>query len=94
MKRQIILTRDGSSSIFSEEVNQHYHSRFGALQEAKHIFIEAGFCAEIISDLEIVSILEIGFGTGLNALLTYLKAEESHKKIYYETIELYPIIPK
>jgi len=91
MKRKIVLTNDGSNSIFSEDVNEHYHSHFGALQESKHIFIDAGFCSGILSDLETVSILEIGFGTGLNALLTYFKANELQKKIYYETLELYPV---
>jgi len=91
MKRIIVLTGDGSSTLFSEEVNQHYHSHFGALQESMHIFIEAGLCANSLSQLKDLSILEIGFGTGLNALLTYFKAKELQKKIYYETIELYPL---
>jgi len=91
MKRKIVLTRDGSSTLFSEEVNQHYHSHFGALQESNHIFIDAGFCSDILSNLETVSILEIGFGTGLNALLTYFKAKELQKKVYYETLELFPL---
>jgi tRNA U34 5-methylaminomethyl-2-thiouridine-forming methyltransferase MnmC len=91
MKRKIIITSDGSSTIFSEEVNQHYHSHFGALQESMHIFIEAGLCSDTLSHLENISILEIGFGTGLNALLTYFKTKELHKKIYYETLELYPL---
>lgn len=94
MKRSIVLTADGSSSIFSEEVNQHYHSHFGALQESMHIFINAGLCADRFSHSEKISILEIGFGTGLNALLTYFKANELHKKIYYETLELYPLTPQ
>ena len=91
MNRKIVLTDDGSSSIFSEEVNQHYHSHFGALQESMHIFIKAGLCSEILSNKETISILEIGFGTGLNTLLTYFKAEELHQKIYYESLELYPL---
>jgi tRNA U34 5-methylaminomethyl-2-thiouridine-forming methyltransferase MnmC len=91
MKRIIVLTDDGSNSIFSDEVKQLYHSHFGALQESKHIFIEAGLCADTLSHLEHISILEVGFGTGLNALLTYFKAEVLGKKIYYETVELYPI---
>ena len=94
LNRKIVLTADGSSSIFSEEVKQHYHSHFGALQESMHIFIAAGLCADMLSRLKTVSILEIGFGTGLNALLTYIKAEELHKKIYYESLELQPISPQ
>jgi len=91
MRRKIVLTDDGSNSIFSEDVNQHYHSHFGALQESNHIFIDAGFCSVPLSDLETVSILEIGFGTGLNTLLTYFKAKELQKKVYYETLELFPL---
>jgi len=91
MKRHIVITEDGSSSFFSAEVKQYYHSHFGALQESMHIFIHAGLCSEYLSHLEHISILEIGFGTGLNALLTYFKAEELNKKIYYETVELYPL---
>jgi tRNA U34 5-methylaminomethyl-2-thiouridine-forming methyltransferase MnmC len=90
-KRKIVLTADGSSSIFSDEVNQCYHSHYGALQESMHIFIEAGLCSALLSPLQTISILEIGFGTGLNALLTYFKSEELCKTIYYETLELYPL---
>jgi tRNA U34 5-methylaminomethyl-2-thiouridine-forming methyltransferase MnmC len=91
MKRRIVLTDDGSSSIFSEDVNQHYHSHFGALQESMHIFIESGLCSDNLCFIKNISILEIGFGTGLNALLTYFKAEELQKEIYYETLELHPL---
>jgi len=91
MNRKIVLTGDGSNTIFSEAVNQHYHSYFGAWQESKHIFIEAGLCSSLLSNLDTISILEIGFGTGLNGLLTYFKAKELNKKIYYETLELYPL---
>jgi len=94
MERHIVLTEDGSSSIYAEEVSQYYHSHFGALQESMHIFINAGLCSEYLSHLAHISILEIGFGTGLNALLTYFKAEELNKKIYYETVELYPLTPQ
>ncbi|MDR0206977.1 MAG: tRNA (5-methylaminomethyl-2-thiouridine)(34)-methyltransferase MnmD [Bacteroidales bacterium] len=94
MKRHLVITEDDSSSFYDEEVNQYYHSHFGALQESLHIFINAGLCSEYLSHLAHISILELGFGTGLNALLTYFKAEEMQKKIYYETLELYPLTPK
>jgi len=94
MKRKIVLTDDGSCSIFSLEVNQYYHSHFGALQESMHIFIESGLCSGMLSHLKNISVLEIGFGTGLNALLTYFKANELQKKIYYEALELYPLVPQ
>jgi tRNA U34 5-methylaminomethyl-2-thiouridine-forming methyltransferase MnmC len=94
MNLKHVFTTDGSSTFFSEVFNQHYHSQYGAIQESTHIFINAGLCADIISNLETISILEIGFGTGLNALLTYFKAKELQKKIYYETLDIHPITPQ
>lgn len=91
MKRKIILTEDGSSSLFVEELNEHYHSIHGALQESMHIFIQRGLLSEYLQNLETIYILEIGFGTGLNALLTYFSALENHKTIHYTTIEPYPL---
>ena len=91
MNRKIILTEDGSSSLFVEELNEHYHSIHGAVQESLHIFIRAGLQNEIVRNLETINILEIGFGTGLNALLTYFFALETHNKIRYTAIEPYPL---
>lgn len=91
MKRKIILTEDGSSSLFVEDLNEHYHSIHGAVQESMHIFIQAGLLSKYVQDLETIHILEIGFGTGLNALLTYFSALENHKTIHYTTIEPYPL---
>ena len=88
MKREIILTRDGSSSIFLPELNETYHSRFGAIQEAKHVFIKNGL--SLFNDKS-VSILEIGFGTGLNAFITFLETLETHQNINYVGIEAYPV---
>jgi len=91
MNRNIVITADGSTTIFSQEVNQHYHSYFGALQETMHVFIEAGLCSGVFANSNRLSILEIGFGTGLNALLTYFRAHELHKDIFYEALELFPL---
>ena len=91
MKRKIIITEDGSSSIYVEELNEHYHSIHGAIQESEHIFIKSGLLSEKLSSLNEISILEIGFGTGLNALLTYFYALEIQKRINYTAIELYPV---
>ena len=88
MKREIIITRDGSSSIFLPELNETYHSRFGAIQEAKHVFIKNGL--SLFNDKS-VSILEIGFGTGLNAFITFLETLETHQNINYVGIEAYPV---
>ena len=60
MKRKIILTEDGSSSLFVEDLNEHYHSIHGAVQESLHIFIRVGLQSEIVRNLQTINILEIG----------------------------------
>ncbi len=90
MKREIKTTSDGSKTLFISDLNESYHSHHGALQEAKHVFIENGL--KLINDCEI-NILELGFGTGLNVLVTineFLKTDKYHK-INYFTLEKYPI---
>ena len=91
MNRKIVITEDGSSSLFVEDLNEHYHSIHGAIQESKHIFIQTGLQSETTRNLDTINILEIGFGTGLNALLTYFSALETHQNICYTAIELYPL---
>lgn len=86
MKREIIITSDGSTTIHLPEWNEQYHSIHGAIQEAYHVFIKSGF--EVIKK-EVISILEIGFGTGLNCFITLLETE---KNIDYIGIEAYPVI--
>jgi tRNA U34 5-methylaminomethyl-2-thiouridine-forming methyltransferase MnmC len=88
MKREIQITGDGSTSIFIPELNEGYHSRHGAIQEAYHVFIKNGL--ELFSKKEF-SILEIGFGTGLNAFITYLETKKSKQTIDYVGIEAYPV---
>ncbi len=86
-----IATQDGSHTLFSELTGEHYHSVFGAVQESEHIFIGAGLNGFGKRPAGILRVLEIGFGTGLNALLT-LKWAESHKtKVAYEAVEAYPL---
>jgi tRNA U34 5-methylaminomethyl-2-thiouridine-forming methyltransferase MnmC len=85
---EIFKTKDGSDSLLSKEFNETYHSSFGAIQESKHIFLEAGF---LHCNKSKISVLEVGFGTGLNALLTYIYAQKFNKIVKYEAIELYPI---
>lgn len=87
-KLQIIETADGSNSIFNVEIKENYHSSFGAIQESKHIFIEAGL--NFIQKPEI-SILEIGFGTGLNAILALDWAVKNEKKVNYFGVEAFPV---
>lgn len=88
MKREIIQTSDGSTSILLPEWNETYHSKHGAIQEAKHVFIQNGLS---LFQGQSVSILEIGFGTGLNAFITYLEAQKLQQKIEYTGIEAYPV---
>ena len=88
MKREIIQTKDGSTSILLHDWNETYHSKFGAIQEAKHVFIKHGLS---LFQGESVSILEIGFGTGLNAFITYLEAKKSGQKINYTGVEAFPV---
>lgn len=88
MKRNIIQTRDGSTTIHIEEWDECYHSRFGAIQEAQHVFIKNGVH---LFENNPVSILEIGFGTGLNVLVTFLESQKSNQVIDYVGVEAYPV---
>lgn len=98
MKRKIIITADGSKTIQIEDWNEQYHSKHGAIQEAQHVFINAGLQhyyhslnKECHIELDEVSILEIGFGTGLNAFITLLEAQKSNINIKYVGVEAYPV---
>ena len=82
------MTEDGSTTLFHPGFNEHYHSIHGAVQESRHIFIHEGF--EMIPALP-VSILEAGFGTGLNAYLTFLASALKPGTIRYTAIEQYPL---
>ena len=84
----IIQTEDGVDTLFLPELNETYHSKNGAFAEAQHVYLENGlFCI----DKPEIDVLEIGFGTGLNAILTYLEAEKLQKKVNYTTVEAYPL---
>ncbi|WP_442265296.1 tRNA (5-methylaminomethyl-2-thiouridine)(34)-methyltransferase MnmD [Tenacibaculum sp. ZS6-P6] len=85
MKREIIITSDGSTTIHLPDWNEQYHSKHGAIQEAYHVFIKNGL--ELFK-AKPISILEIGFGTGLNCFITYL---EHTAKIDYVGVEAYPV---
>lgn len=88
MHRVIELTEDGSATLFVPELNEHYHSVKGAYAESQHIFIAMGLCA---CTATAPRVLEIGFGTGLNALLTCEEAERTQRTVHYTGIELYPL---
>lgn len=85
--RQVILTADGSSSIYVPELDEHYHSTHGAIQESRHVFIASGL-DYVKKGKNKLNILEIGLGTGLNCLLTM---REEHPPITYIGIEKYPV---
>ena len=87
---KIVQTADGSDTLFVPELNEHYHSTFGAIRESRYIFIEHGFNA-IGPDEDPVFIFEVGFGTGLNALLTNLTAKAQRREVRYTAIEKYPL---
>lgn len=91
MSLKIITTADGSHSVFNETLHETYHSVHGAIQESLHVFIKNGLEALTIKRTDSISILEVGFGTGLNALLTFRYACEHKIKINYHTIEPFPL---
>ena len=89
--QKIKLTRDGSHTVFSEQFKETYHSIHGAFQEAKHVFIKHGILSFLEKELDEINILEVGFGTGLNALLTYDIADLKKQKIKYTSLEPFPL---
>jgi len=87
---RIVSTGDQSDTIFVPALNESYHSSHGAVQESMHVFIEAGL-SHLDPATGTINVLEVGFGTGLNALLTLLEAERQGKKFEYTAIEAYPL---
>ncbi|HEY3389090.1 MAG TPA: tRNA (5-methylaminomethyl-2-thiouridine)(34)-methyltransferase MnmD [Prolixibacteraceae bacterium] len=85
---ELVKTADGSDTLFVRELNEHYHSTFGAIQESMHIFIQAGLqkCEKVS-----INLFEVGFGTGLNAYLTLLESIKTNQNILYITVEKYPL---
>ncbi len=88
MKREIIITDDGSTTIRIPDWNENYHSTHGAIQEAKHVFIKNGL--DLFQNQDSISILEIGFGTGLNTFITFLETVNK-EKVNYVGVEAYPV---
>ena len=84
------ITEDGSATLGNQTIDECYHSIHGAQQESEHIFIEAALRYQQKHD---IAIFEVGFGTGLNALLTLQEAQKSGRKIEYTSVELYPVEP-
>lgn len=86
----LITTEDGSHTLYMPDLNENYHSTFGAIQESNHVFIDKGFNG-IIKSKKSIQIFEMGFGTGLNALLTLIEAEKQNVFVQYFAIEAYPL---
>lgn len=86
------VTADGSITFYIPEIDEHYHSTNGAVVEALHVYLKEALQRFVeLNNPKEVRILEIGFGTGLNAFLTLLKSAELQIPIHYTTLELYPL---
>lgn len=93
MERKIITTADGSKTIYIPEWNEHYHYKHGAIQEAYHVFVEYGlrYFLETNKPKQDLNILEIGFGTGLNAFITLLESIRDGFAVNYTGVEAFPV---
>jgi len=86
---ELIITGDGSHTLYVPELDEHYHSTHGAITESECVFIRNGL--EILGERDSITILEVGFGTGLNALLTALSAIDRDGTVHYNALEKYPL---
>lgn len=93
MENEIFLTQDGSHSLRSRRFGVSYHSKYGAIQESRHVFLEGGLYPTLLRKKS-VRILELGFGTGLNAFLTLLDSRDKQFTAYYHSVEAHPIDPE
>ncbi len=98
MKRELQITSDGSHTLWVPQLNATYHSTFGAIGESEHVFIQAGLRHLLLTgrfeEKSLVRVFEMGFGTGLNALLSYREIREKQQGLYYQAVELYPLPPE
>lgn len=83
-------TADGSSTLIAEALGVSYHSLHGAVQESRHVFIEAGL-QEVVKVKSSIRLLEVGLGTGLNALLSWQYADQNQIRLDYTAVEAFPI---
>lgn len=95
MKRNTVVTKDGSHTVAVPQMNVTYHSVHGAIQESQHVFIEAGLRSVMRRPAGApVAVFEMGFGTGLNAFLTAIEAEKTGTNIHYTAVETLPLPPE
>lgn len=92
MPNELFVSQDGSHSLISDKFGVSYHSKYGAIAESQHVFIEAGLKYQLNRGKQTLKVLEMGFGTGLNALMTYQFTLNNTLKIDYHTFEKYPIL--
>lgn len=90
MELSIEKTSDGSPTLYRKDIDEHYHSIKGAVAESSHVYVDLGW-RKALEHSEHITVFEVGFGTGLNAALTAMAAEESRCATLYTTIELYPL---
>jgi tRNA U34 5-methylaminomethyl-2-thiouridine-forming methyltransferase MnmC len=90
MERRIYPTADHSNTVYIRELDETYHSGHGALGESMHVYINNGFC-EAMKTQKSLNIFEVGFGTGLNAILTLIAAHQYHIPCTYHSIEAFPL---
>lgn len=88
---EVRATADGSNTLYVPALDEHYHSTHGAVQEAQHVYLAAGLEPVLAGATGVVWVLEVGFGTGLNALLTLQRSLASTQPIFYDTIEKHPL---
>lgn len=90
-EKQFLITEDGSHTIFLPELNETYHSTHGAIRESQYVFVEKGLDRIAQSGKKKINIFEVGFGTGLNALLSLQYSEQRQIEVNYQSIEAYPL---
>lgn len=93
MKTEIQLTADGSPTLYRADIDEHYHSVKGAETESLHVYIKEGLDYFASQQQGPVRVLEVGFGTGLNAALAAEWACRNHRRVHYVSLELYPVAP-
>ena len=89
-ERRIVATADGSHTLELVGIDEHYHSTFGAIQESWHVFIQNGLLS-LTGKNTVINILEVGFGTGLNALLSLIESQKAQLQVFYHALEPFPL---